>query len=80
MLTEGEVVRWIILAAFGAVGWFMKRTINEQQERITALEKDQQRIREDYLHKNDFKDFKVELRSWFDEIKTDIRGLRQPHV
>lgn len=79
-MTEVEVIRWIILAAFGALGWFMKRTINEQQTRIEVLEKSQQYIREQYLHKDDFKEFKQELRSWFDEIKTDIRGLRQPHV
>lgn len=79
-MTEVEVIRWIILAAFGALGWFMKRTINEQQTRIEVLEKSQQYIREQYLHKDDFKEFKQELRSWFDEIKIDIRGLRQPHV
>jgi hypothetical protein len=34
-----------------------------------------QKIKQDYLHKEDFKEFKTELRGMFEEIKQDIRAL-----
>lgn len=57
--------------------WFMKRTIDHQDQRIEALEKGQVEIKTDYLHKNEFKDFKLELREMFQEIKADIRELKK---
>jgi hypothetical protein len=76
-MSEIELTKWIIVSALGLVVWFMKRTIDSQEERIRTLEKNHQNFREDYLHKNDFKDFKIELRSMFEEIKTDIRELKK---
>jgi len=76
-MNEIELTKWIILSALGLVVWFMKRTIDSQEERIKTLEGNHQGFREDYLHKNDFKDFKIELRSMFEEIKTDIRELKK---
>lgn len=57
--------------------WFMKRTIDSQDKRIELLEKGQADIKTDYLHKNEFKDFKLELREMFQEIKADIRELKK---
>lgn len=76
-MDQTELAKWIITAALGLVVWFMKRTIDSQEERLKTLEKNQQGFREDYLHKNDFKDFKIELRSMFEEIKADIRELKK---
>lgn len=76
-MSETELAKWIIVSALGLVVWFMKRTIDQQEERLKVLEKNQQTFRDDYLHKNDFKEFKIELRSMFEEIKTDIRELKR---
>ena len=74
---EAELAKWIITAALGLVVWFMKRTIDQQEDRLKSLEKTQQDFRDNYLHKNDFKEFKIELRSMFEEIKSDIRELKR---
>lgn len=76
-MDQAELAKWIITAALGLVVWFMKRTIDSQDKRIETLEKKQESFRDDYLHKNDFKEFKIELRSMFEEIKTDIRELKK---
>lgn len=58
----------------------MKRTIDENEKRISALEKTASDIKQEYLHKDDFKEFKGELRGMFEEIRSDIRSLRDKHV
>jgi hypothetical protein len=55
----------------------LDKTLVEHKAMILLLQGDVQTIRNDYLHKNDFKDFKIELRSMFDELKQDIKSLRQ---
>lgn len=35
-----------------------------------------QNVKNEYLHKNDFKEFKVELRAMFEELKRDIKDSR----
>lgn len=76
-MSETELAKWIIVSGLSLVVWFMKRTLDSQDTRIKELEVQQQKFREDYLHKNDFKDFKIELRGMFEEIKTDIKELKK---
>lgn len=52
----------------GLAVWFLKTT-------ITKLQSDVDMIKKDYLHKDDFKDFKVELRAMFEELRKDIRAM-----
>jgi hypothetical protein len=66
---ETEFIKWMLLAVLGGFSWFMKSTLTHMQEDIDM-------IKRDYLHKEDFKEFKTELRSMFEEIKTDIRSLK----
>lgn len=84
MITELEIARWIVFGLMAAAVWFLKRTqesneakIKATEERIHELEKATQEIKADYLHKSDFKDFKSELRSMFEEIRQDIRSLQK---
>jgi len=79
-MTEIEIAKWIVMTALGGVVWFMKRTLDQTEKRIDSLERDQQLIKEQYLHKNDFKDFKLELRGMFEDLRQDIRSLRPPNV
>jgi len=74
---EYEIIKWVVLTLFSGVLYFMKRTMDLYEHRIDELERTQQDIKKEYLHKEDFKDFKVELRSMFEEIKTDIRELKR---
>ena len=77
MMLEIELAKWLITGTLGLVVWFMKRTIDLQDKRLEILEKRQESFKDDYLHKDDFKEFKLELRSMFEEIKTDIRELKK---
>jgi len=77
-MTEFVTTQWLALGAVSIVIWFMKRTIDRAEDRIKQTEDDIQAIKLDYLHKNEFKEFKIEIRSMFEEIKTDIRSLHKP--
>jgi hypothetical protein len=79
-MSETELAKWILMTALAGVVYFMKKTQDTNERRIDELEQTQQKIKDDYLHKSEFKDFKLELRGMFEEIKTDIRSLRNPHV
>jgi hypothetical protein len=79
-MSELEFVKWAVFGLMGLGIWFMKRTLDKNEERLSATEKEIALIKSDYLHKNDFKDFKLELRSMFEEIRKDIRTLTGPHV
>lgn len=80
---ELEIVKWFVFAGMGLALYFLKRTIEVNDSKIKDLETkllavtlEQQTIKQEYLHKSDFKEFKAELRGWFDEMKQDIRSLR----
>lgn len=77
---ELEILKWIIMTLGGIAVWFMKNAVTTAQGDIKTLKIDIDNMKRDYLHKDDFKDFKVELRSMFDEIKTDIRELKHSTV
>lgn len=65
------MVRWFLTGAMGLVLWFGKRTLDDNASRIKALEAD----RSNYIHKDNFKEFKEEIRQLFSEIKADIKEL-----
>jgi len=80
---ELEIVKWIVFSGLGLAIYFLKRTIELNDQKIQDLETtllavvfEQQHMQQDYLHKNDFKEFKAELKGWFEEMKQDIRALR----
>lgn len=79
-MSELEFVKWAMLALMGLAVWFMKRTLDKNEERLSTAEKEIALIKSDYLHKNDFKDFKSELRGMFEEIKQDIRAIKGHNV
>lgn len=74
---EKEIIQWLVFAAFGGVTWFMKRDIDQKDKEVKELKQTVQQIKEQYLHKDDFKDFKTELRGMFDELRLDIRSLQK---
>lgn len=81
---ELEVIKWIAFTLMGVAIYFLKRTMDQNDRTFidlrmshVALTLEVQSIKNEYLHKNDFKEFKAELRGMFDEIKADIKGLRE---
>lgn len=73
---DAETVRWLLTGILGVLLWFGKRTVDSNERRIEDLEKDTVSIRQNYIHKEDFKDFKIELRAMFDDIKQNIKDLK----
>lgn len=67
-ITIADLINYVILPIGGLVSWFFKTTLNRIQNDIDMIKKE-------YLHKDDFKEFKIELRSMFEELKKDIRDL-----
>lgn len=63
-----EVLKWIVITIMGIAVWFFKST-------LTDLKADVEMIKRDYLHKEDFRDFKTELRAMFDDLRKDIRAM-----
>lgn len=58
----------------------MKNTINKIQDDVKDLQSGHQSIKENYLNKEDYKEFKIEIRGMFEEIRKDLRQLKGPHV
>lgn len=76
-MSEVEFIKWAMLAMLSVGGFFMKRTLDRLESEQKEAKNEIAKIKEDYLHKNDFKDFKIELRSMFEEIRKDIRELHK---
>lgn len=79
-----DTLKWLLMTGLGIGGFLMKRSINENDTKIKRLEtqhddlnKDLQSTKQNYLHKDDFKEFKIELRQMVEEIRSDIRSLHK---
>ncbi len=75
-MDELEIIKWGFLAVLGGFTFMLQRELKTKDESIRELQVEVQNIKQNYLHRDDFKEFKVELRSMFDEIKQDIRSLK----
>lgn len=73
---DAEFIRWALMSAMGLVMWFGKRTIDTLERDVRALEVANVEIRSSYIHKDNFKEFKEELRSLLGEIKQDIKDIK----
>lgn len=81
---EIKILEWVIMTIIGGGGYLLKRTVDHQDSRVTLLEKQHleklqviSEIKQNWVHKEDMKEFKAELRSMFEEIKSDIRELKK---
>lgn len=79
-----QIISLCVSLVVGLLGYFMKRTINDLDEKVKELRhehylltQDLQETKRTYLHKDDFKEFKQELRGMFEEIRNDIRSLQK---
>jgi hypothetical protein len=74
-MAELEIIRWILYAIGGGFIWFIQRNLNQTEARLTKLDAELSLVRSQYLHKDDFREFKTELKSMFEEIRADIRQI-----
>lgn len=81
---DWQYVSIILTIILGIGGFLMKRSITENDNKIRDLQvshkelaNELQHTKQTYLHKDDFKEFKVELRGMFDELRSDIRSLQK---
>lgn len=76
-MIDPEVGKWLVMAGLSGFVWFMKRTLNSVEESLQKLKSETDYIKDKYLHKDDFREFKTELRGMFEEIRKDIKELRR---
>lgn len=76
-MAEFHILNWILASVFAVFAWFLRRTIVTAEEKIVQLEKDIHDVKLSYLHKEEFKEFKNELKGMFVELKNDLRTLTQ---
>lgn len=86
-MTELEIVKWVVLSVLGLAVYFFKRnleTVDKRMETINselqATKVDLNNVKRDYLHRDDFKEFKIELRAMFEEIKRDLKDVKEKHT
>lgn len=73
---EFQLISLVVNGLLGIAGYFMRTTLAENKSELRRLDSELQTVRREYLHKDDFRDFKVELREMFQEIKKDIKELK----
>lgn len=67
------LVSFIINGLLGTAMYFMKLNNDHIKERMQKNESEVGFLRENTLRKEDFKEFKAELRIWLDEMKADVK-------
>ena len=76
-MSELAIGSMILSAVLGLVQWFFQQTISDIKRENKDLRDKLDTIQKDYLHKDDFKEFKIELKAMFDELRKDIRALNE---
>ena len=74
-MAEIHLLNWIVASIFAVFGWFLRRTIVMLEDKSTKLEQDINDVKLTYLHKEEFKEFKNELKGMFLDLKNDLRAL-----
>lgn len=75
-MAEIEYIKWGFLFVLGGLVFMIKRELSNKDVEIQKIKDDIQNLKDNKVHKDDIKEFKVELRVMFDELKQDIRAIR----
>lgn len=77
------VLNYVFPIIAGFALYLLKRSVDQLDKSIVEikthhaiLQTEVQTIRTEYLHKSDFREFKTELREMFEELKSDIKAMR----
>lgn len=76
-MTELEIIRWGFMIILGAFGYMLKRELVKKDTEVNELKLEIQKIKDTYVHIESFKEFKQDLRQMFNELKEDIKALRE---
>jgi hypothetical protein len=74
---DAQIISWIANGLLGVVMMFMKMAHDSTREDLKNLKQQVDTVKEKYLHKDDFKDFKEELWARLDDVKTDVKRALQ---
>ncbi len=73
-------IQWILMGIMAAVGgglmWFLQKTITDLETSIASNDNAIQKVRDDYVHKTEFRDWRDEFRQMLREIQLDVKALR----
>ena len=75
MQLDAEIVRWGLMGIMGLLVYFMRRAVDQNDASVERLKLELQAVKLDYLHRNDFREFKQEIRGLFDDLKKDIKDI-----
>jgi deoxyhypusine synthase len=70
-----ETIIGIGALVFSGYAWFLKRIISRVEEDAEKLRGEVDHIKNHYLQREEFKEFKDEIRSLLQEIRQDIKEL-----
>lgn len=76
-MVEVEYIKWVFLFVLGGFIFMIKRELSTKDLEIQRLKDDVQYLKDNKVHKDDLREFKTELRLMFDELKQDIRAIRE---
>ena len=77
IMSELELVKWAVLGIFGFFGWMVKSRVESVENRMSKQEGELASVKASYLHKDDFREFKAELKGMFEDLKRDLRELKE---
>jgi hypothetical protein len=76
-VSVSEIVFSTISGLFALIFFFVRQTIVDMKADIHESRQDLQNVKLNYLHRDDFRDFKDELRGWFSELKQDLKDFKR---
>lgn len=76
-MAEIEYIKWAFLFVLGGLIFMIKRELSVKDIEVQKLKDDVQYLKDNKVHKDDMREFKTELRLMFDELKQDIRAIRE---
>ncbi len=80
---EAQYLQFIITGLLGLAAFFLKKTLDDTQAQIKELkvqhlatQLELQTVKQQYLHRDDFREFKQELRGMFEALREDLRVMQ----
>lgn len=69
------VILFVLNGLMGVIMYLMKQGYDSLKQTIRSQQDKLERFQEDYLKKEDFREFKEELWKRFDDLKVEIRTM-----
>jgi hypothetical protein len=72
-----EMIFAAVSGLFSIIFFFIRQTIVDMKSDIHETQQAVNDVKLNYLHRDDFKEFKIELRSMFEELKRDLKDFKR---